>query len=178
MGLSAIHGIARDHGGAITVESEPGKGSRFSVFFPLTGERPAAGKPHTWSGRRAQGNILLVDDERPILSSVSKALKRLGYSVTVAADGVEAFDLFSPDPDSFDLVMTDLTMPRMNGVDLAEKIREVRPDVPIILCSGFNDIITDQEARSKGVTGLIFKPVGTVDLDMAIGAALKARSAP
>ena len=178
MGLSVIHGIARDHGGAITVESEPGKGSRFSVFFPLTGERPAAGEPHTWSGRRAQGNILLVDDERPILSSVSKALKRLGYSVTVAADGVEAFDLFSPDPDSFDLVMTDLTMPRMNGVALAAKIREVRPDVPIILCTGFNDIITDQEARSKGVTGLIFKPVGTADLDMAIGAALKARSAP
>ncbi len=176
MGLPVIHGIVRDHGGTITVESEPGKGSRFTVFFPVTRARPAARKLRAGNDHRMQGNILLVDDERPVLSSVSKMLKRLGYSVTAAADGVEALALFSHNPDVFDLVLTDLTMPRMNGVDLAAKVRKVRSDIPILLCTGFNDVITEQDARSKGITGLIFKPAGTADLDAAVATALRTRS--
>jgi CheY-like chemotaxis protein len=124
----------------------------------------------------ARGNILLVDDERPVLSSVNKALKRLGYSVTAVEDSMEALALFSRNSEAFDLVVTDLTMPRMNGVDLAAKIREVRSDIPIILCTGFNDVITEQEARSKGIAGLIFKPACTADLDTAVGLALKTRA--
>jgi CheY-like chemotaxis protein len=89
---------------------------------------------------------------------------------------MEALALFSRNSEAFDLVVTDLTMPRMNGVDLAAKIREVRSDIPIILCTGFNDVITEQEARSKGIAGLIFKPACTADLDTAVGLALKTRA--
>jgi PAS domain S-box-containing protein len=176
MGLPVIHGIVRDHGGTITVESEPGKGSRFAVFFPVTRARPAVQKLCAGGAHHARGNILLVDDERPVLSSVNKALKRLGYSVTAVEDSMEALALFSRNSEAFDLVVTDLTMPRMNGVDLAAKIREVRSDIPIILCTGFNDVITEQEARSKGIAGLIFKPACTADLDTAVGLALKTRA--
>ena len=124
---------------------------------------------------QAHGRILLVDDELIVLSSVSKALKHLGYEVTAVEDSGEAFAVFSRSPGEFDLVITDLTMPGMSGIELAEKIKELSPDVPVILCTGFNDIIDEQEAREKGITGLIFKPAGTGDLGAAVGHALEGR---
>ena len=175
MGLPVIHGIIRSHGGMITVESEPGKGSIFTAYFPVTGRQPKVRKLPVKGAPQVHGRILLVDDELIVLSSVSKALKHLGYEVTAVEDSGEAFAVFSRSPGEFDLVITDLTMPGMSGIELAEKIKELSPDVPVILCTGFNDIIDEQEAREKGITGLIFKPAGTRDLGAAVGQALESR---
>ena len=173
MGLSITHGIVRGHKGMITVESDPGKGSRFAVYFPVsTTEETAACGARSGKARQAKGRILLVDDDRMVLSSVSKALRRLGYEVIAAGGGSEALAKFSEEPDAFSLVMTDLTMPQMNGLDLAGKMREIRPHVPVIVCTGFNEVIDEHQARARGITGVIFKPAGTGELSKAVDRAI------
>lgn len=170
MGLSFAHGILRSHGGTISVESSPGKGSKFTVHVPLCGEKPQ-------EQARDQGNdlptedrreILLVDDEAMILSSIQRVLQHQGHRVKAARDGKEALDLFRRHPDEFKLVITDLTMPQMTGVDLARKLMNIRPDVPIILCTGYGDIINEDEIKSIGIKELLQKPSTAGELEEAV----------
>lgn len=174
MGLAVVHGILKNHGGAITVESKAGKGSRFVVYLPLTSKKIPAGAPEKVSSVPSNGKekILLIDDEDIILSSVSKALSKLGYEVHPMKDSVAALELFTHASDAFDLVITDLTMPHMNGVELASKITGIRPDIPVVLCTGFSDTIDEHEAKHLGISELLMKPAGTRELKDVIRRAL------
>ncbi len=175
MGLSVIHGIVKGHGGAVRAESEPGKGSLFTVYLPTTRETDeelpsrAPGTP----GKPEKKSILLVDDEAIILTSVSKVLKILGYEVTAAVSGAEALSLFAANPDAYDLVITDQTMPHMTGVELAAEITGIRPGVPVILCSGFSDAVSEKRLGNSGVYDLLPKPADMQELKIAIEKALK-----
>lgn len=129
MGLSVVHGILKSHGGVVTVESSPGKGAQFTVYLPVAegAEGREAADACPAQGRK---KILLVDDEEIILSSMKRAPERSSFSVAAARDGSEALALFEQEPDGFDLVITDLTMPGMNGLAVARKLMEIRASRP------------------------------------------------
>ncbi len=178
MGLAVTHGIVEAHKGMITVYSEPGKGTTFHVLFPeltapvsvAVNAEPAAEEDTVPTGT---GRILFVDDEESLTESGCELLESLGYSVTVAMNSVEALDLFIADPDAFDLVITDQTMPRMTGLELSEELLGVRPDIPIILCSGFSEAITPEKLRSIGIRRLISKPFVKQEMAQCIRSILR-----
>ncbi len=170
MGLPVAHGIAKKLGGSITVESEPGKGSIFTVYLPAVEEQPRS-KPDSGQKQRRPGRkraILLVDDEQIILSSMQRVLERSGYSVVTARSGQEAVELFEDDPQRFQLVITDLTMPGINGRELVKRIMATRPKTPVILSTGYGDVITEQEAKSLGIRYMLLKPPNTGELRSVI----------
>jgi CheY-like chemotaxis protein len=165
LGLSVVHGIVNTHGGHISVYSEPDKGTRFDVYLPLfdlanikaetvSPEKLAAGNEH----------ILLVDDEKPIVDVVQQMLERLGYQVTVRTSSIEALEAFRASMDKFDLVITDLTMPNMSGDKLAGELMNIRPDIPIILCTGFSEKMSKERAEALGIKGFLMKPILKSDL--------------
>jgi PAS domain S-box-containing protein len=159
MGLATVHGIVRDHGGHIAVRSLPGQGTVFEVFLPRTDQ--AAVHSSLTPGDLPFGteNILVVDDE-PILTNVIKAsLEDLGYQVTGVTDSVEALDLFRNDPEFFSLVILDYIMPRMKGDQLAREILAIRKNLPVFLCTGLRNPLTDEEIAATGIREIIPKPV-------------------
>ena len=159
MGLAVAHGIVKRHKGTITVESKPEQGTAFHVFLPvaqeITNPEKTAVERQTLLG---SGRILLVDDEETITDMGQKILERLGYEVTAKTSSLEALQTFKSKPDTFDLVITDQTMPKMTGVELAEAFMHIRPDIPMILCSGYNQTISKEEARALGIREYIQKP--------------------
>jgi len=159
MGLAIIHGIMKNYGGAITVESRFGKGSTFSAFFPLVESSPQAemlGSPATPLGTE---RILLIDDEVLLCEMGQNILERLGYQVTTCNSSFEALAIFQNSPDEFDLVLTDQTMPEMTGADLSRKILQIRPEMPIILCTGYSNLIDERAAKSIGIKEFALKPI-------------------
>ncbi len=168
LGLSVVYGIVRDHRGAIDIASEPGKGTTVSVYLPLiiTGEVEQQQAPEQIVG--GSERILLVDDEAAIVEVVESMLSSLGYHVTARRSSVETLELFRTRPSDFDLVITDMTMPNMRGDDLAREMLKIRGDIPIILCTGFSEMITEAKARSIGIRRLIMKPLYTKDLAKVI----------
>jgi len=160
MGLSVVHGIVKRCGGTITVQSEVGKGTEFDVYFPLLMETD--GKRQKEAALRIVGGkerILLVDDEAALVDIGKKMLISLGYKVLAVTKSLEALELFRTRPDRFDLVITDMTMPRMTGLELAQELMLIRPDIPVILYTGFNEHITPEIAKSLGVKDFIMKPI-------------------
>jgi signal transduction histidine kinase/ActR/RegA family two-component response regulator len=159
MGLAVVHGIVDSHGGAIRIESVENEGTSVEVLLPLceaTGEPVAVEERTTAYG---EGSILFVDDEEPILSSGKLLLELRGFRVTVATDGNEALELFRSDPAAFDVVVTDETMPGMTGLKLAEEILRIRPDIPVILVTGFSETATPAETQAVGVHTVLMKPM-------------------
>lgn len=178
MGLAVVHGIVRSHRGAVMVESSPGKGALFTVYLPLLDEnyrQQMASAGIAASGQeKEKKQVLLIDDEPMVLSSVQRALERLGYKVVSFGDPEASLDTFRKKPRDFDLVITDQTMPRMTGAQLAGEVMRIRPDIPVILCTGFSEVITEQEAKDMGIRELIMKPATTKDLGEALHRVLKA----
>jgi len=160
MGLSVVHGIVMDHGGDIRVYSEPGKGTAFHIYLPLieTGsvEREIISARPVPTGTE---RILFVDDEEQIVQMVQQILESLGYHVTPRTSSVEAFEAFRAKPDDFDLVITDMTMPNMTGAELALRLLKIRSDIPIILCTGFSELMDENKAKAIGIREYIMKPV-------------------
>jgi len=174
LGLAVVHGIIRNHGGEIKVESEPGKGTTFTIDFPLTDEQPVEKKPAPDFLKQAgeKKRVLLVDDEQIILSSLSRVLRMIGYEVVTKKNGQEALDLFKTSPDEFDIIITDQTMPAMTGLELSLELLETRPDIPIILCTGFTDAIDEKKVKALGIRELLMKPADISEIREAIGRAM------
>jgi len=160
LGLSLVMGIVKQSGGYITLESEPGKGSTFAVYFPKVAVEPVADIKFTEKALlTGSERILFVDDEEALLDMGKQALTRLGYEVTCEMSSEAALALFKESPSRFDLVITDQTMPGTTGVELAKKIFAIRPDIPIILCTGFSHLIDAESAKAAGIQGYIMKPL-------------------
>jgi signal transduction histidine kinase/ActR/RegA family two-component response regulator len=160
MGLATVHGIVRDHKGFITVESEPGKGAVFRVYLPQIddsdiGQFKAQEKDVTGG----EESILLVEDEELVLALETTILEDLGYSVTPCRHPFEALAVLDRRADDFDLVITDMTMPKLNGAELTRQILQRRPDMPIILCTGFSELINEKKALALGARKYVMKPL-------------------
>ena len=168
LGLSVIHGIVKDMEGAISVYSEPDKGTTFQLLLPEFGEDPGEKTSEPQEVFKGEGRILLVDDEKTIVDSGHKILRGLGYEVTSTISSIDAFKIFEANPDNFDLVLTDMTMPKMTGLELSRKILKIRPEIPIILCTGYSLGLTEAMIRKNGIRQMIMKPIISRELASAI----------
>gem|GEM_PF-844089 len=169
MGLAVVHGIVQSHHGHISVYSEPGKGTTFHVYLPCVAVEPNMAETEI-DGAVARGHerILLVDDEEEITLVSREMLEELGYTVTALTGSIEAWQTFQRDPQQFDLVITDMTMPNMTGAELATKILRIRPGMPIVLCTGFSAQISEEKAKSLGIRAYITKPVLRNDFALVV----------
>ncbi len=159
LGLSVVHGIVKSYHGAIHVFSEPGKGTTLKVFFPLIESKIAPEATSLGSLPTGKERILFVDDQAALAEIGGQMLKSLGYEVTVRTSSNEALEVFREQPDKYDLLLTDMTMPEMTGKDLAQEFLRLRPDFPIILCTGFSEIVSEESAQQIGIKAFVMKPI-------------------
>jgi len=172
MGLSVAYSIARAHGGTISVDTQAGAGSTFILYLPLSEnaeEQKSLAPSHLPKGHE---RILLLDDEELVVEVGQKMLERIGYSVTAFDNSNDALGIFLANPNAFDLLITDQTMPGMNGIHFARKCLAVRPTLPVLLCSGYQDVIGSEEARSVGISHILTKPFSVHELATAVRTAL------
>ncbi len=170
LGLSVIHGIVESHGGHIDVESQPCEGTTFHILLPLI-ERAPGGKSieqEKYKKGKAKGKALVVDDQVDVVKTIGKILNFLGYKTTIMTDSEEALKHFAKNPDVYDFVITDMTMPKMTGDKLAREIMKLREDIPVILMTGYSDTIDKEKAREIGVRALINKPITSYELSSVL----------
>jgi PAS domain S-box-containing protein len=180
MGLAVVSKIVKSMGGAVTVKSAPGEGAEFHLYFPASSDRAAPARDGALAGAVLMGDmekILVVDDERDILDMMQNLLASINYEAVTAYDPVKALEIFKARPRDFDAVITDQTMPGMNGERLCREILCVRRDIPIVICTGNSDAITAENAKAAGAAGYILKPVSRRELASAIGKLLSKESA-
>ncbi len=159
MGLAIIHGIMKEYGGTITVESKLGAGTTFHVYFPVVEKEALPEVEEPENIPRGKERVLFIDDEELLAEMGKDMLERLGYHVTVRRSSIEALTTFQNTPDEFDIVITDQTMPEMTGSDLARRMMQIRPDIPIILCTGYSNLIDEQSAKGMGIKEFSLKPL-------------------
>ncbi len=169
MGLSVVHGIVKSMGGIVNVSSELNKGTEFQVYLPVF--KSSFEDEKTQINKQIQigtEQILLVDDEEAIHTMEKSMLERLGYKVTSYTSSIEALGAFKVNPGTFDLVITDTAMPNLPGDKLSVELIKIRPDIPILLCTGFNENISEEKAASLGIKGFLLKPIAMKDLSQKI----------
>ncbi|MGV1100526.1 GAF domain-containing protein [Thiovibrio sp. JS02] len=177
LGLAVVHGIVSSYGGRISLYSEPGKGTTFNILFPAGKEKPLFSE-NILKTALPKGNgerILVVDDEQAIVNMNTLILEGLGYRVTGFTNCEEAVKAIRTRAEDFDIVITDMTMPKMSGIDLTREIHALRPGLPVILCTGYSELINDDSAVGYGICKYLMKPVSTRDLATAIREALTAK---
>ena len=164
LGLAVVHGIVHQHGGSIHIQSRPLQGTTVEVLMPVieAGKSAAAVAAGPMAGGDEQ--VLLVDDEQALVDVGRHLLARLGYTVTARTSSVEALEAFRADPARFDLVITDQTMPNMTGIELTRELLRIRPELPVILCTGFSETVSPEKAMSVGVREFLFKPMALRDM--------------
>jgi PAS domain S-box-containing protein len=172
MGLALVHGIMENHAGFIAVESSTGTGSTFMLYLPRTEQsaREARAAPATLPGSNER--VLFVDDEADVTAVAEKILGSLGYAVVATTSSLKALSLFKNNPAGFDVVVTDQTMPHKTGFELARDILRIRPDVPVVLCTGYSAQITEQQVLQAGIRALVLKPLDRRELGEAVYTAL------
>jgi len=168
MGLAVVHGIVKEHNGIITVESEPEKGTTFCIFFPAVEKDVVVESEPAEKLPTGNEKILFIDDEPSIVKMARQMLERLGYEVETQMNSMEALALFRSKPDQFDLVITDMTMPLMTGDKLVKEILNTRPDIPILLCTGFSENIDEKIAKAMGPVDYIEKPLDKHDFAFTV----------
>ncbi len=159
MGIALAYGIVKNHGGDITVDSRPGRGTTFQILLPRAVEKTKEKAEISDSIHSGTERILFVDDEELLVDVGQKLLESLGYNVVATSSSNDALDIFRKEPESFDLVITDQTMPVISGYALATKLMEIRPDVPVILCTGFSETVSPEQAKAAGIREFVIKPV-------------------
>ncbi len=178
LGLSTVYGIVESHQGRIIVESRPGAGTTFRVFLPVTDETRKSEPPLSPAvGLRGDKRVLVVDDEDDVRLLIQQVLEHGGYQVDCAGSGIEAWQIFRDDPGAWDLLITDQTMPEMTGVELVRLVLEVRPEMPIVLCTGYSSMVDGERARELGISVYLQKPPCVDELLHAVRAALNREQA-
>lgn len=175
MGLAVVQSIVEDYGGAVYVDSDPENGSTFEVLLPKTTIEPVFEKQSPVSLPRGNERILLVDDEAFIVDIAKEMLEILGYNITATGSSPEALKWFDQAPDNFDLIITDQTMPKMTGTDLAERIQNIRADIPIILCTGYSEEIIAERNESRNIKAVIMKPFIIQEMALIVRKVLDSR---
>lgn len=170
LGLSVAHGIIKKHGGKTSAYSEPGKGSTFSIYLPVleAGSDDVRQTEAPLEIPRGSEHILFVDDDELLVEVGSQVLAALGYQVTCFTSALKALEAFKQNPQDFDVVLTDMNMPKMSGLDLANELTGIRPDIPIVLCTGFSERISASQSESLGIKKTIMKPMVARDIALAV----------
>lgn len=176
MGLAMDHGIVTNHGGAITVDSTPDDGTTITLYLPRIEDAPAQPATAEEFIMRGIGRILFVDDEEVLILAGRAMLEWFGYEVDTSSSGLEALDMFRANPHRYDLVITDQTMPQMTGEGLVQELRRIRPDIPIILCTGFSHVMDAEKAQTLGIDAFCMKPMQAQELASTIQQVLRRRS--
>jgi two-component system, cell cycle sensor histidine kinase and response regulator CckA len=178
LGLSMVHGIVTSAGGAVLVDSSPGTGATFRVYLPRSLEHPEAaghGEEHVME-LKGEGTLLLVEDESLVMRVEQEILEGLGYHVVACSSPLEAREIFEDNPARFNLVITDYAMPDMSGLELASSIKETAPNIPVLLCTGYNQDISSHELKLFGVDQTLMKPFTARELNSTLQEMLKQKS--
>jgi CheY-like chemotaxis protein len=173
LGLAVVHGIVKKSNGTIRVESEIGKGSVFHVYLPQVDLSAAKPAEYPAIPRGGFERILFVDDEKMLVDVGEQILRRLGYDVVSRTSPLEALELFKARPKDFDLVISDQTMPGLTGDALASELMKLNPEIPVILCTGYSQMIDQRRIKEKGIRALVMKPILISELAGAIRAVLE-----
>lgn len=169
MGLAVVHGIVNGYGGHINVVSEAGSGTTFTIYFPVINEHLKLQKAKAQKApARGHERIMIVDDQEYILKMMHRILSYLGYAVISEQSSLKALALFQHDPFALDMIITDQTMPDLTGAAMAKKILSIRPDIPIILCTGFSDLVSPEDAKAIGIREYLMKPISITEIAQTI----------